>query len=240
MISQYDVRRLFEKKWNADDSIPCTLDEDTVYMKNGTTMSLEAFTIHLRILNDCDFESIYECPGTLLNVLRCRQCGTVIFASNDVEDYDDNLKCPTCSDYETWFEHWTKEDTDSDERKQNTIKMYEEFAEEETKRYERYQRRKKHDDEIFVHRHRGKKYFVYVALKCNNLFHTFLKGLHFKIEIGEKETEDDIGYTMKNFIEIPLSWSRFYLFHIYPYTKGCHPDFRKYFPWQKKSETKGE
>ena len=89
-------------------NIPITYIE--INVETGEVLcSIEVYTQFMREKLHCDFENVFYEHVSLLNVIRCKQCGTVIFASED-EYYEANLRCPTCSDYKTGYEYWTKEE----------------------------------------------------------------------------------------------------------------------------------
>jgi uncharacterized Zn finger protein (UPF0148 family) len=226
MVSKWDMKQYIKK--NAD-RIPYIYkeDEDAIYDKNGNYLaSLDEFLDIYRKKSGESFESIYYEHGLLENILRCTECGTVIFTTED-EDYDPRLKCPTCTDYHTYFEYWTKEDIESDEEKQNTIKFFKEMTEKRIEREKRIKKRNgKYDWEIAVKKFYGKKRFLKLALECDDITESYFKGLRLKIELGKKEFADDVGYSKFKFITIPLSWSQFYIQFIYPHLGKCHPDFR--------------
>ena len=171
------------------------------------------------------FESIYYEHVSLENVLRCTECGTVIFTRED-EDYDPHLKCPTCTDYKTHFKYWTKEDIESDEEKQATINFFKEMTEMQIESYKRIEKRNgKYDWQIAKKKFYGKKLFLSFVLECDNITKSYLKGLRLKIDIGGREN-DDVGYAIKHFFTIPLSWSQFYIQFIYRHLGKCPPDIR--------------
>ena len=165
------------------------------------------------------FECIYYESASLLNVLRCTDCGTVIFTTDD-EDYDPNLKCPTCTDYHTYFKYWTMEDIESDKEKQDQINFFEEmmrYWEEKNKRINK--RNGKYDWQIAIKKFCGKKRFLGLSLECNNITKSYFKGLRLDVNIGEKRYDGDLGYIIKKHYTIPLSWSQFYIQFIYPYSR---------------------
>lgn len=207
MISQYNVQKYFEKRGNESNDSNYMLKDGYVYRKDNPDVkiwTLEEFTTIVRKAHHCDFELIWEDPGSLMIILRCNDCGAVVFASDNVEDYDDGLECPDCGNYKTYFEYWTKKDIESDEKKQNTIALYEKFAKEEEERYFREKKRGKRDDEIWVWKRITEDYHLYLKLKCDNLFRSKLRGLQFEIE---RYTKDDISYILSKRIIIPLSYS---------------------------------
>ena len=184
-------------------------DEDAIYDKQGKYItSLDEYLDFYRKKSGESFESIYYEHISLINVLRCTECGTVIFTTED-EDYDPHLKCPTCTDYKTHFEYWTKEDIDFDEEKQKEIKLLETMTQERIEREKRREKRNgKFDWEIAIKKFYGKKICLEFVLECDDITKSFFKGLRLKINIGKK-TKEDTGYIMKKFFTIPLSWSHF-------------------------------
>lgn len=222
MISKWDMKKYIK---NNADKFPYIYkeEEDAIYDKDGNYLSsLDTFLKVYRKHSGESFESVYYENVSLLNVLRCTECGTVIFAMDD-ESYDPCLKCPTCTDYHTYFKYWTKEDIENDEEKRNEIK----FLEEQTIRMEeRDERRKKrngkYDWEIAIKKFRGKKRCLELALECDDITKSYFKGLRLNVHIGKKENADDIGYIVKKFFTIPLSWSQFYIQYIYPHLDKCH------------------
>ena len=208
MISQYDIRQ-FHK--HHADKVDYKIDENDmlVHKETGAVLcSLEDFTISMRKHLHCDFECVYSCPGSLLNVLRCKECGCVIFASDDEYDYDDNLCCPVCAGYDTHFRYYTSEEIASDEKKRKEVELYEEFTREQAEAYERQKKRKgKCDWEICKGKiHFGSNYILYLALECDNLFRTGLKGLKITWSWAVR---DDRCFVYKKRGTIPLSWWSF-------------------------------
>lgn len=208
MISQYDIRQ-FHK--HHADNIDYKIDENDmlVHKETGAVLcSLESFTISMRKHLHCDFECIYSCPGTLQNILRCKECGCVIFASDDEYYYDDNLCCPVCGKYNTHFKYYTSEEILADKKKQEEVNWYEEMTKEQNEAYERSKKRKgKNDWEICKGKISiGSKYIIYLALECDNLFKTGLKGLKFTWDLAVR---DDMCFVYKNHGAIPLSWNSF-------------------------------
>lgn len=215
MVSKYDM-----KKFIKDNTDKCPFiykeEEDAIYTKEGDYLcSLDEYLEVYRKKSGESFESIYYEHAFLQDVLRCTECGTVIFTWDD-ERYDPHLKCPTCTDYKTHFEYWTKEDIESDKSKQDTIKYLKEEMEYKVERDKRIKRRNgKMDWEIAVKKFYGKKRFLKIALECDDITKSYFRGLRLKIEIGKKDDGNDITYTINKFITIPLSWSQFYIQYIY-------------------------
>lgn len=227
MVSKFDMVEYIRK--NVDRlSIIYKEDDDAIYDKEtGEYLSsLDTFLDSYRKNTGQSFESVYYEHVALFSVIRCTECGTVIFTYED-ESYDPHLKCPVCTDYKTDFEFWTKEDIDSDETKQAAIKHYKEMTDYQIEQDKRIQRRKgKYDWQIAVKKFYGKKYSLSLSLECDDITKSYFKGLRLDVNIGQKEKEDDIGYIIKHFFTIPLSWSQFYTQFIYRHLGKCHPDLR--------------
>lgn len=226
MVSKYDLKKYIKEneeklgfKYNESD--------DSIYNKAGERISsLDEFVHYYRLKTGEAFTCIYNCPGTLLNVLRCDKCGTVIFSSDDYQYYDDNLKCPTCTDYQTNFTYWTKSEIEKDSSKAGTIKMYEEFAEERHQIYIRREKTGKYNSEVLKKTFRIKSKRIDFILGCDNYIRSPFKGLRFEIKIWNKDSEDSLFCTLKKHINIPLSWSQIYIRFIYRHLGKCHPDLR--------------
>lgn len=225
MISKFDMKKYIKKN---PDKFPYIYkeEEDAIYDKDGSYLaSLDTFLEVYRKHSGESFECIYYEEVSLQNVLRCTECGTVIFSTED-EGYDPRLKCPTCTDYHTYFKYWTKEDIESDSEKQDAIKFFKKMMDDKEERYKRRKKRNgKCDWEIAVKKIYGKKRFLGLALECDDITESYFKGLRLKIDIGKKET-DNIGYVVKKHFAIPLSWSQFYIRFVYPHLGKCHPDLR--------------
>lgn len=223
MVSKWDMKKYIKENV---DSFPYIYkeEEDAIYDKDGTYLSsLDTFLDIYRKHSGESFESIYYEHVSLQNVLRCTECGTVIFTTED-EWYDPHLKCPTCTNYHTHFKYWTKEDIESDEEKQNTIKAFKEMMDYKREQNERMKRRNgKYDWQIANKEFRGKKLFLGFHLECDDITKSYFKGLRLNIDIGKK---DGIGYVIKKHIRIPLSWSQFYIQFIYRHLGKCHPSLR--------------
>jgi hypothetical protein len=204
--------------------------EDAIYSKDGKYMSsLDTFLEIYRKHTGQSFECIYNCPASLEYVLRCTECGTVIFASDDYLYYDNNLKCPTCTDYKTNFNYWTKDDIESDIEKQDTIKFFNEMMEQRKERDERIERRNgKYDYEIAIKSFKGKRRLFKIKLECDDITKSYFKGLQIKLVFGKKEA-DYYGYTITKSIIIPLSWSSLYINYIFRHLGKCPAEYRSKF-----------
>lgn len=204
MISRYDIRMFYKRN---SDKLEHQIDEsdNIVHKETGEILcSLDDFVNSMRKKLHCDFEFIYSCHGTLEVIYRCIECGAVIFASDDVMYYDDNLCCPVCANYQTHFKYYTGEEILADEEKQKEIAWYEEMTREQIEADKRWKKRKgKYDHQICKGRIPfGSKYAIYYDLECNNLFKSGLKGLKLILHWAVK---DGVCYTYKKCIMIPLS-----------------------------------
>lgn len=212
MVSKYDMKNYIKKN---SDKFPFIYkeEENAIYNKEGNYLcSLDEYLEIYRKHSGESFECIYYEHAFLQTVLKCTECETVIFTYDD-ERYDPHLKCPICTDYKTHFEYWTKEDIESDESKQDTIKYLKEEMEYKAERDRRVKRRNgKCDWEIAVKKFYGKKRFLGLILECDNITESYFKGLRLKIETGIK---DGSSYIINKFYKIPLSWSQFYIQFIY-------------------------
>ncbi len=216
MVSKYDMKKFIKDN---PDKFPYIYkeEEDALYDKeDGSYVApLDKFLEIYRKNNGESFESIYYEHISDYDVIRCTECGTVIFTYEDYR-YDPNLKCPTCTDYETHFDFWTKEDIDSDPGKQAALEMYKEWTEMEKETQERIKRRNgKYDWQITKKCFKTKKWHLYLTLECDNITESYFKGLRLKVDIFTKGDPDEPGMYLKKFFTIPLSYSQFYYQFIY-------------------------
>jgi len=226
MVSKWDMKKYMKENaekldWVYND------EDDAIYNKDGICLcSLDEFLETYRKKSGESFESIYYEHVSLKDVLRCTECGTVIFTTED-EWYDPYLKCPTCTDYKPHFKYWTKEDIDSDEEKQKTILFFKEEMVRQRERNERMKKRNgKYDWQIAIKNFYGKKRFLGLELECDDITKSYFKGLRLEIRIGKKGDINDISYSVSKYFRIPLSWSQFYIQFIYPHLGKCHPSLR--------------
>lgn len=173
-------------------------EADKISFEDGQQVSVDIVVKHMREKIGQSFECIYDEHVSLISILKCTKCGTVIF-SHDDEDYEPNLRCPVCTDYKTSFEFWTKEDVELSEEKQNTLKLYEKMNQDHIEEYERIKRRKgKYDFQLFVWKYFNKLFGLDVQI-------TRLGGID--IEINYCIATGEIGYTTKWFLRIPISFT---------------------------------
>lgn len=211
MISKYQVRELIEKK-REDVYID---KNDNVVDKNDDRVlcSLDTFVETLRIQEHCNFEVIYDCHALLQTTYRCKECGTVIFTTED-EYFDPNLCCPVCGDYKTGFEYWSGEDIKNSKVKRDSIDALIKENQYFIEAGKRYEKRKLYDNQIYrkvFHIFRDALH-ISIELGCNNLFITKLKGLKLSIvvcDMRKKKYTDDEGYNHYREVNIiiPLSIS---------------------------------
>lgn len=225
MISKWEVKNFIKKN---PDKFPYIYkeEEDALYDKETKEYlaSLDTFLDFYRKKSGESFECIYNEHVSLFSVLKCTECGTVIFTYDD-ERYDPYLKCPVCTEYKTHFKYWTADEIEKDVFKKRSIEWYEEMTQQENEAYERRKRRGKYDWQIAVKKFYGKKYYLGLSLECNNITESYFKGLRLQVSIGEKD-DSETGYDIKKSFTIPLSWSQFYTQFIYKHLGKCHPDFR--------------
>lgn len=227
MLSKYDIKNFIKRH---PDKFPYMYNEEGECLYDKETgdyvCTLDTFIQVYRKENGESFESVYYEHVMLINVLRCTECGTVIFTYED-ERYDPHLQCPTCTDYEPSFKYWTKEDIESDADKQSTIREFEEMTKRQIESNKRIERRKGlYDWQIARKKFCGKKLFLSLTLECNDITKSYLKGLRLEVRVGRKDNDDGMLYTIKHFFTIPLSWSQFYIQFIYRHLGKCHPDIR--------------
>ena len=218
MFSVYDLRKSYESALKDGKSINYTFicdsrntDEWYAQYDSGLKVPAKELVDYIRKQIGQDFENLYSCHATLESFVRCKKCGTVIFAYND-ERYEPNLCCPVCSDYETDFEYWTKEQIDADENKQRTITNLEMMQKEQDEAYARRKRRGgKYDWQLARWKKWGKRHYIILELQCDSILNKFkLKGLRLRVDYGDIDFDDGHGYRsgVRNMsITIPLSIS---------------------------------
>lgn len=120
--------------------------------KEGFEINLDLFYEEYKKETGQSFECIYEEHISCFNLIKCTECNTIVFEYYD-EDYDPNLKCPTCTDYKTHFKYYTKEDIERDPGKQKEIDMYIELDKLDREREARYIKRGNLNDWEKTHIH---------------------------------------------------------------------------------------
>ena len=221
MINEYIVRGAFKKaKLEGRPLVMYMNEEETELFDSETNKfvcTIETYTKYLRKELHCDFETVYYEHATLDEVLRCKQCGTVIFTGDD-ERYDPNLCCPGCGEYKTSLVYWTGEEIEQDEAKRKTIEMYEEFSRQQKIEYERRKRRGGlYDWQLIDKTKFFKKWAVHIELEDfghpwdgeKNYKPWWKRMIQFRFSFAKKD--DDISYSTKWKIEIPLSPYSWYI-----------------------------
>lgn len=224
MISQYDVIKFLEIHVD-DETCELKLSEDKKIVLSKLTgeelVTIEQYVQFLREKHHCDFESIYFSKLDLKNVLRCRQCGTVIFASENIEDYDANLRCPTCCNDSSvcYFEYWTSEQIAEDTDKQKTVEGLEAYTARENRAYKRYKERGLWDHQRWRRIFKFKKHSLKLTLvdfsydgdlgKCRRPSDRYLEVRYF----------DNAEGICRHHVDISLSWRHFYYRYLYRFVK---------------------
>ena len=187
------------------DKFDFHIKENKIYdNKSGEFVSdIDTFYELFKKENGESFESLYYLHAELFDVIRCTECGTVVFSWED-ERWEPNFRCPICTDYKTNYSYWTKEEIENDKTKKEYIEHLietEKYIKECHKRRER--RNGKYDWEIGIVKIKGifnKNNTYKFVLECNDITKSYFKGLRLHF------------YKIKNTIRkkdiiIPLSWS---------------------------------
>lgn len=168
---------------------------NTVSFGEGEKVSADIVVKVLREDIGQSFECIYSEHVSLVSVLKCTKCGTIIFSRDD-EEHEPNLRCPTCTNYHTHFEYWAKEQIDSDKEKQEAIGFYLHMKEAQRKEEERYVKRGNLYDFQKTHKaclFKGKKWIVDIQLTG------YVKwDLQAEVNVWK-------NHTCKHHIDIPIS-----------------------------------
>jgi len=154
------------------------------------------------------FECIYDEHVSCLSIIKCNNCGTVVFYRYD-EDYEPCFKCPVCTDYKTRYTYWTQQEIKIDRDKQDVIKFYKkcnEISNEMDKRYlERgglYDWQKSHKKTLFKF---GK------LMITGQLHGQYDEKWDTCIDLNIWwRTKDCLGHTLKKNIKIPLTLKKIF------------------------------
>lgn len=141
MVSKADMIRHLKSGssvYTYDEETDCAVDREDPTSRVPVDVLLDKY----RKSSGESFECIFDDHACLSSVLRCTECGTVIFSKYD-EEFDPDLKCPTCSGYKTYFTYWTKDDISKDPQKQELLEMYKEFANMEKDKDSKFMKREK-------------------------------------------------------------------------------------------------
>ena len=159
--------------------------------------------------NGMSFECIYDAHWECMSILQCTECGTIVKYYYD-EYYEPNFKCPICTDYETGYEYYTKEQIENSDDLKAIIKMYKELAQMDQERYERKEKRNGLEDYQLCKAKRIKtkdNVYEFKLLIDSILNKNKLKGL--RLEIKKWKIEDDINMSLVYSKIIPLSKSAY-------------------------------
>lgn len=188
MYSTNNIIRNFKKSKTATD---LDFDDERKIIKDKTTgediMSYDKLAESFRFEMGASFNLICYIHGTLEHVIECKRCGTVIFTRED-EDYDPRLRCPTCTDYNTHFSFYTKEEIEKDENKKLTVDSYKNIQREMDLDYEFEKKRGKPNNEITSF----KLFNTMIKVECYNCRHSYFKGLHLSLWDIKKDEEGEI------------------------------------------------
>ena len=190
--------------------------EDIDYDERTDTITYKGFSIPFEKVyqnfikkNGMSFECIYDAHWECMSVIKCTECGTVVKYYYD-EYYEPNFRCPVCTDYETGYEYYTKEQIENSDDIKAIIKMYKELEQMDKERYERKEKRNGLEDyQLCKTKHIKRKDSVYdLKLLIDSILNkNKLKGL--RLEITKWKTDDDISMSLVYNKTIPLSKSAY-------------------------------
>ena len=181
---------------------------DTIIYKDVSIPFEKAYQ-NFKKNNGMSFECIYDAHWECMSILQCTECGTIVKYYYD-ENYEPNFKCPICTDYETGYEYYTKEEIENSDDLKAIIKMYEELAQIDQERYERKEKRNGLEDYQLCKAKRIKtkdNVYEFKLLIDSILNKNKLKGL--RLEIKKWKIEDDINMSLVYNKIIPLSKSAY-------------------------------
>lgn len=207
MVNKYTFLKYLDE--NSED-LGVIVDRDTGMVidkdTNEEICTIDKFFETYKKKSGESFETLNYDKVALQHVIKCTECGTVIFSGLDEFSYDPHLKCPICVGYETDNEYWTQEEIDFDERKQNYIRcLYEMIEYEKSTEELRKKRNGKNSWEIAIKKIDTKKRRIYIRLECDDVRKSYIRGLKLKIDTCRKD--DDGCYTYDKMYTIPLSIS---------------------------------
>lgn len=216
----------FLTKYQDKLNIRLDLENDKLYDGSGAFIcNLDDYVETYKLKMGCSFKSLYYNHGFLENVLQCNKCGTVLITRED-EDFDPNLKCPTCTDYKPHFSYYTKEEIDNSKELQDMINSYIEMQKFQDDAYS-YEKEHGHPYwVVFTKKFYTKKKMYKIELKCDDVRKSIFKGLHLVIDKFLKDPEDEMCYIYKSHIIIPLSFKSIYIHWIYRHLGSCPKDIR--------------
>lgn len=205
MVSKGEYKKIILEKLEDIDYDETT---DTITYK-GVSIPFEKVYQNFTKKNGMSFECIYDAHWECMSVIKCTECGTVVKYYYD-ECYEPNFRCPVCTDYETGYEYYTKEQIENSDDIKAIIKMYKELEQMDKERYERKEKRNGLEDYQLCKTKRIKtKDSVYdLKLLIDSILNkNKLKGL--RLEITKWKIDDDISMSLVYNKTIPLSKSAY-------------------------------
>ena len=238
MITKSDIIK-YIKDHSYDLNMIVDEDNNCIYDQLGDfKCTIDDYVEILKLKIGCSFTSLYYNHATLQNVLKCNKCGTVILSTED-ENYDPNLRCPTCTNYRPSFKYYTEKEIESNKEVKNLINFYIKMDkfEDEAYKYEKLHGRPYWM--LFKKKIYAKNHMYSIELHCDDARKNPFKGLYLDITSFTKDPEEKNCYSNMYHVTIPLSASRIYLHCIYPHLGKCHKDFRsKWYIGKPKEERK--
>lgn len=205
MISRSEFKKTIIEKL---DNINYDETTDTV-IYNGTSIPFEMVYHNFIKKHGMSFDCIYDAHWECMSVIKCTECGTVVKYYYD-EYYEPNFRCPTCTNYKTGYEYYTKEQIEASDDLKAIIKMYEELEQMDRERYERKEKRNGLEDYQLSKRKRIKiknNVYDFQLLIDSILNKNKLEGL--RLEIRKWEIKDGISMNLVYNKTIPLSKSAY-------------------------------
>ena len=203
MISKGEYKKIILEKLEDIDYDETT---DTITYK-GVSIPFEKVYQNFIKKNGMSFECIYDAHWECMSIIRCTECGTIVKYYYD-EYYEPSFKCPVCTNYETGYEYYTKEQIENSDDLKAIIKMYKELAQMDQERYERKEKRNGLEDYQLCKAKRIKtKDNVYEFKLLIDSILNKLKGL--RLEITKWKIENGISMSLVYSKTIPFSKSAY-------------------------------
>lgn len=206
MLSRGEYKRIITERLHDFDYDEGT---DTINYK-GESIPLEKAYDNFIKKNGMSFDCIFDAHWECMSMIRCTECGTVVRYSYDSEDYEPNFKCPTCTDYKTGYEYYTKEQIEKSDELKAIIDMYQDLGKNEQERSERRKQRNGLEDyQLCKRRHIRTKNNVYdIDLLIDSIENkNKLKGLRLEISKWKKVEDNGLSFVCNK--TIPLSKSAY-------------------------------
>ena len=223
MISRGEYKKIILEKL---EDIEYNEATDTIIYKDVSIPFEKVYQNFIK-KNGMSFECIYDAHWECMSILQCTECGTIVKYYYD-EYYEPNFKCPICTDYETGYEYYTKEQIENSDDLKAIIKMYKELAQMDQERCERKEKRNGLEDYQLckVKRIKTKDNVYEFKLLIDSILNkNKLKGL--RLEIKKWKIEDDINMSLVYSKIIPLS-------------KSAYIDLKQMFSVDEANEIKGK